>query len=523
MLGQPPVSSSRATGSRLGAWVLLALALAGLGLRLWRARHADWYWDEGYLTELSLDLSRGLRPHSGALWFNGLLPLTCSWLAPLSVAPFHWWVPGPALWAVRVWACLLDALSLWAVGRIGQRLGGAWVGLTAALILALGPLPVALGALGIYHHLGSTLALLAWLSALDEWEGAPLWLPYLLAGLSVVACFWLWWVALGLLLWRPPRTLAWPLRGALVLGPLALTLALILGRGGPDAWAMAHVLGAYSAPWRGFGELWVSAQAYPLVWGGLALLVLLPRGQRWAWVVWLGLADAVRQRGDLRGSPYLLLVLLPWACVGVGLGLRRLALRSRALAGLALVLALGVASVGSTDWIERLSTPPPLGRNLVNFLRAQSLGQGTVVATPDVGWALRAVCRPVELSQAAAARGWGGGFLPARLSPGAFAYDPRLQSAHFLVISQSHFDSLFLDPRQALEALAAESQGWPLVFKNPAFVVYANPRYGARPDPAVRILHDPVFYWRAACFAQQHGRPGWAAFARRRARAGFVP
>jgi hypothetical protein len=506
---------------------LALIILAGVALRLWRAWHAAWYWDEGYLTEISGDLARGLRPRSGALWFNGLLPLTTSWLAPLSAAPFHWLVPGPGLWAVRVWACTLESVSLLAVARIGWALGGPVAGLGAAAVLALGPLPVTLGSLGLYHHLGSALALLAWVAALEPQppDGrGPRWGPYLLAGLAVLACYWLWWVPLGLLFWRPrSRPLAWPWRLLLLGGPLALQGAWLLGRGGPDAGAMMGSLASFSAPWGGLGVLLVSARAYPLAWGGLALMALLPRGQRWAWVAWLGLADAVRQRGDLEGSPYVLLVLLPWASVGVGLGLAWLGRRSRGLALVALPLVLIAAGIGSTEWIGRLSVAPPLGRNLANFLRAQGLGSETVVTTPNVAWALRGLCRPVELSQAAAARGWGGGFLPAHLSPAAFAYDPSLEKARYLVLCQADFDSLFLDGRQALEALVAEREGWPLAFKNPAFVVYEDPRFGAHRDPGVRILHDPVFYWRAAAWAQREGRPQWVAFARARALAGFVP
>jgi hypothetical protein len=507
---------------------LLALtALVGLALRLWRAWYADWYWDEGYVTEISRDLANFQRPHAGALWFNGLLPLTTSWLTPLTIVPFHWLIPGPSLWAVRVWGCCLDAVNLLLVGWIGQRLAGWRAGLSASLILAIGPLPVALGALGVYHHLGATLALLAWASALrnddEDFQGVA-WAPYLWAGLSAAACYWLWWVSLGILLRRPARrACAWPLRLALALGPAALTCGLTLGLGGEDAQGMARVLNGFVAPWGGLSSLWFSAKSYPLVWFGLALLPLLPKKERWGLVVWIGMADAVRQRGNLTGSPYVLLVLLPWACLGAGLALQWMAARSRALALVALALFLGCAATGSIEWIERLSTPAALGRNLANFIRAQRLGDATIVATPEADWNLRALCRPVEPSQAAAWRGWNGGFLPGHLSKAAFAYDPSLEKAHFLVVSHLYFDCLYLDPHLSLEVLVAEYEGWQLVFKNPVYVVYANPRFGTKKNPEIRILHDPKFYWLAASAARQLGHPEWAAFARARAKAGFVP
>jgi len=503
---------------------LLALtALVGLALRLWRAWYADWYWDEGYVTEISRDLANFQRPHAGALWFNGLLPLTTSWLTPLTIVPFHWLIPGPSLWAVRVWGCCLDAVNLLLVGWIGQRLAGWRAGLSASLILAIGPLPVALGALGVYHHLGATLALLAWASALrnddEDFQGMA-WAPYLWAGLSAAACYWLWWVPLGLLL-RPGRNAcAWPWRLALAGGPAALAAAWTLGLGGPDARAMALGLSHFVAPWDGLPSLLYSARCYPLVWIGLALLVTLPAGSRWALVVWLGLADAVRQRGNLLGSPYLLLVLLPWACLGAGLALAWMDRRSRWLAGVALVFFLGCAGIGSTGWIERQSVPPALGRDLADFLGAQKLGDATVIATPDVDWALRGACRPVELSQAAAWRGLGGGFLPGRLSRAAFAYDAGLAQAHFLVLSQVCYDAVFMDGNVALEGLVAEFEGWPVAFKNPAFVVYANPRFGAKKDPGVRVLQNPELYRRASGAALQLGHREWAAFAAERAGSG---
>ena len=511
----------------MGAWALLALALAGLGLRLWRALHAHWYWDEGYMAEMAQDLGALQRPHIGALWSNGVMPLTASWLAPLSAAPFTWVLPD-ALLAVRVWAALLGAVAIVFAGLAGKRWGGWSLGLTAAALLALGPLPVALGGLGLYHALGAALGVAALWAALPappgERETAP-GLAWALAGWAVAACYWMWWLPVALVLVPAGRRpLAWPWRLALGWGPLLVVVAAAFALGGRDSLAMAWAMAHYTRRGLSWADLGHSVVLFPALWLGLAGVVRLDRRRAWMGVaVFLGWADLLRQRGSLYGSPYALLPLLPWACLGLAAWAQRLGRLFPRGAWLGAALGLAALWPRPLFWIDRLSVPPPMARNLQAYLRAQHCGQDTVVGMGCVDWRLRAVCRPVELSQAAAARGWSGGLLPAGLTPAAFALDARLQDARYLVISEQDFTNLFLTPHLALEALVAEFQGWPLVFANPAFRVYANPRRGARRDPAVRILFDPALYRQAAVDAQALGHPEWAAFALKRAAAATGP
>jgi hypothetical protein len=544
------------TTRRFGAFLspgdraLLGLAVLGLGLRIWRACSADWYWDEGYLAELALDLGRLQRPHSGALWFNGVLPITSSWLAPLSAAPFTWFFPKNALLAVRLWAAVLGAVSVVLLGLAGQRLGGWKLGLPAAALFSVGPFPVAFGGLGLYHHLSCALALASLWTALpplpDE-QAPPDWVPWLLAGLSAASCYWLWWLPLALCL-RPAaaRLWDWIPRLALGFGPLALVLFLSLGLGNNDAQAMWKGMLSYNytaryladlskfpsfypVPWKAaFGpfcdEMGKFLASFPAAWLGLSGLVLLGRRRAWIWAgPVLGLADLIRQRGCPVGCPYDFIPLLPWICLGLALGAGRLASALPRLRWPGWVLAAALLVPCHLAWMERLFMAPPMARNLQAFLRTQHCEQDTVVAEPNVEWRLRQVCRPVEFSQTAAARGWSAGLLPAHLSKSAFAYDPSLEKARFLVTSPEDFDVEFGAPHVALEALVAEYEGWPKVFENPRFRVYANPRFGGGRDPATRILGDPILYRQTAADAQALGHADWAAFALARAASARLP
>jgi hypothetical protein len=489
-------------------------------LRVKRALWAPWYWDEGYLTEWAMDLAAGQAGHAGALWQNGLLPLTTSLLAPLSAAPFIKLLPVEALLAVRIWAAVLSGISALLLGLIGRRLERPGTGLFAAALFAAAPLPLALGALGIYHHLACALVLAAyWLWLRD---GKEAWAPYALAGLALAACYWLLWLPLGLVLaagWSRRTQVRW-----LALGlPSLLAAAWTFSHGAELAWAMAKVLRGYEAPGFGFKTVSLSIKGFPLAWTGLLGLLLLPRGKRWPAWAFLGLLDAVRQRGDLSGSPYVLTPLMPWACLGLALVIQRCWERSRALGALVCAGGVIVAGVGSFEWIQRLSVPPEMGRELATYIAGHAEPDDTVLATPSVDWLLRRSVRPVELAQAGSRSGLPSGFIPAACPPEAFAYDPSLEHARYFVVSRVHFDGLFLDEIQALTAFQAESEGWPLERQNAWFKVYANPRFGAKKDPKVRILHDPVFYVKAAKGAARAGRHDLEALALERARAGFQP
>lgn len=510
-----PRSSGRVAACWLGGLGLLALAL-----RLWQARVAPWYWDEGYVAAIAQDLGALRRPHAGALWANGLLPLTASWLAPLSAAPFTWLSPAQPIVGVRIWAAALGSLTCVGLGLLARRLGGwAW-GLAAAGLLAVAPLAVALGGLGLYHALGGALGVAAFALAVSRDEGfaaGPTWLPWLLAGLAAASCYWLWWLPLGLVFRARERELAAWIRGLLLgFGPPALALGWsLLQPGGP---AMFKGLLSFSdglQPWPAYVA---SLRNFPFVWLGLPGLFVLGRRRLWIGLaVGIGFADLLRQRGSLEGSPYVLMPFLPWAALGWTVLAFRLAGARRGLALLTLAVAFGAASRVQLFWLRVLSVDAANCRNLRNYLATRHCETKTVLTVPPAATVLRAVCRPAELYQAVAWRGLKAAFLPAGLTREAFVFDPGLEGCAYLVVGRAHFHSLFLNDNVALEVLRAERAGWPAVFQNPDFRVYANPLLsGEKADPNTRILLDKTFYAKAAEDAEALGLSELAAFARRR-------
>lgn len=499
-------------------WALAGLVVAALLGRLWVAFHAPWYWDEGYVADIARDLGHLQRPHSGALWANGLLPLTASWLAPLTAAPFTWFSGSQPILGIRVWAAVLGALSCGGLGLAAKRLGGTAWGLTAAALLALGPFAVNLGGLGLYHALGACLGVWAYKTALDLDDGVPgrSWAPWAWAGLAAASCYWLWWLPVGLVLrarergWRE-----WGLALGLGFGLPAFALGLALAS--PGGSSMLKSLSGYHVGLQPLSVYADCVRAFPFAWVGLLGLFLLGRGRAWiALSACLGFADLLRQRGDLIGSPYVLLPLLPWFALGLTALIFRLGRQRRALWVGLLLLACASLQRQPDDWITHLSVSPPMVRNLRNYLRSRHCEARVVITIPNAGSALREVCRPAELAQTAAWRGSSAGIIPAGLPKAAFAFDPSLDQAECLVIGRVHFDGLFFSAGLALEALRAEQAGWPLVFANPEFKVYANPVFEGRRDPQVRILKDPVFYALARRDALVLGLPQLARFAQRR-------
>jgi hypothetical protein len=511
---------------RRPALVLLLVALLGAGLRVREARHAAWYWDEGFVAQVAADLGRGQRPQAGELWEDGFFPLTASFLAPASAAPFTRLPGHNALQAVRLWAALLGGLAVWLLGRVGWRLGGPALGLAAAAALAVAPAAVALGALGLYHALGTVLALGALLARLrwqDEGRDALAWTALWLGGLAWAACYWLWWLplALGLsLAWQRPRW-AWP-AAALGAGPLALVLGLQLWLGGEAARFSA--LGIFSSArtalsWAGLLSV---PRDQPLAVLGLLGLLALGPGRRWLLLgAGLGMADLLRQRGDLNANAYALLPLLPLLLLGLTAWARSLWVRggARRLVALAL-LALGLGRF-EMDGLRALSLDPETGRELAAAVQFHCKPGELVIGLPPLDWALRPRLRSAEPAQILAANGWAAGHLRAGLPASVWSAPVRFEDARYLVSGWLHHQALYPNRFLALPALRAEMEGWPLEAQGRAWGLYANPRFGAKPDPQARVLYFSSAYQQAAQDAEALGLAEAAAFARRRAADGL--
>jgi hypothetical protein len=504
--------------------ILLGLALAAALLRAWQGLHAAWYWDEGYMGQIAMDLGHGHRPQAGALWEDGFFPLSASWLAPLSAAPFTR-LPGlDPLAACRLWAALLGGLGAWLLGRVGSALAGPRLGLAAAAAYALSPVCIGLGALGIYHALGMALALAAVLLRLSaEASERRLHTALLLGGLAWASCYWLWWLPLGLGLsvLRLERRWAWV---ALAWGaaPLALVLSLQVGLGGEAAWRSAVGLFRVSGGRFDLHSLPPLLLGQPLAALGLLGLLQWPQAPFWLRVaVTLGLADLLRQRGDLDANAYVLSPLLPWLCLGLcALAWRGLRARwaGALLAVLALAWSLGYAQQRS---FNALRLPAAEGRAIQAWLQEHSQPGDLILSLPPLDAGLRPRLRSTEPAQIMAAAGITVGHLRGDLPEGAWAARPHLEEVRYLVSTWIEHQALYSYHDQALPALRAEQEGWPLVWQGARTGIYANPRFGPRPDPRNRILFFRSLYLRAAEDAEALGLKALAAFARQRAADGL--
>lgn len=504
---------------------MACLLLAGLGLRLSDAGRSGWYWDEGYQTENAASLAQGQAPRAGAMLSDGVLPVPCSIVVPLSAVPFHW-LPGvDALLAARLWAVALATLGALLLAGIATRCFGRAEALWAVGFWAFWPLAVHYQALALYHPFGATALLAAaWAAVSDRPRTAAA-----LAGLAAIGCYWLWWCPVAIVAWLGWRRAApWlQLLGLAALAPLLHLGTLLAGDFGTVQMELQR-LGEYTAvakpafPLPALKLLLLNMAAFPAICLGLLGLGLAWRRGSAPALLLLLLAAGLflepwHQRGDLRAMHYILAPALPWACLGCAWLAARLAERPRwGWAPLALLVA-ALALPTPEELHRAFSADPARSRELSRWLK-QALPPGAqVMGMPHLNWALRPELLAFEPADAASAQGLPGGFFPG-LPASRFGFQPSVAEAQALVVSRSHVLGFFRQTWVALLFLRAEMEGWPLAFDNKSYRVYLNPRYGARKDPQVRILQGAEFYRLAA---EQAGRLGDApakAFALRRER-----
>lgn len=525
---RPPGAGWRPAHSAALALILL------LGL-LWRlavALRAPWYWDEGYMAELAHALGRLGRAQVGALWEDGFFPLSTSLLAPLSAAPWAnapWWT---AITGVRLWAVLLEGLSLALLARLAFRSRSPRLALATAACYAGLSFAAEHGGRGFYHHLAVPFVLAALLLGQDLFEPGRrvrvAWVS-LSAGLAVAACYWLWWLPLSwavLLAWKRPRGWLWglPWMAAAPAAALALNLWPDLTGG---LWSLRCLLATSSvggphgvaALARALGA---DLRALPFLAVGLLGLGLAAwrEGGRWGWFLAClacAVLEPVRQRGDISGMPYPFMLAAPLAALGtayLALAAARQGTWS-AWGGLLLALVVYFKPV-DLAWMRLWSFEPAPVAELKSFLVQAARPGDLVCGLPEFNWALKPelkVCEPFDVG---AAEGRVSGFFLAGAPASRFAEPCGLASVRYAVMSRVQMLGAFRFEGVALSFLEMERQGWPLVHDNGTFKVFENPAYGARPDPATRLLLAPEYYQVAADQAQRAGRPDLAAFARAR-------
>ena len=514
------------------SWALAAIVALGLAWRVAVALRAPCYWDEGYMAELAHALGRLGRAQVGGLWEDGFFPLSTSMLAPLSAAPLAnapWW---PAITGVRLWAVLWEGLSMALLARLAYRSKSAWLALATAACYAGLSFAAEHGGRGFYHHLAIPFVLATLLLGQDLFEPArPVRVAWvsLSAGLAVAACYWLWWLPLSwalLLAWKRPK--GW-MGGLLwVALPLAAAMALNLW---PDVagglWSVRCMLatssvggphGAAALAKALAADLW----ALPFLAVGLLGLGLAcwREGGRWGWFLAClacAVLEPVRQRGNISGMPYPFMLAAPLAALGAAYLAVAAARKVSWPAWGALLLVLFVYfKPVDLAWMRLWSFEPAPVAELKAFLTQAARPGDLVCGLPEFNWALRPEFRVCEPFDVGAAEGRVSGFFLAGAPDSRFAEPCGLASVRYAVMSRVQMLGAFRFEGMALTFLEMERQGWPLVHDNGTFKVFENPAYGARADPATRLLLAPEYYQVAADQALRAGRPDLAAFARSR-------
>jgi 4-amino-4-deoxy-L-arabinose transferase-like glycosyltransferase len=520
----------------------LLIGLLALGWRLHGLDAVPWYPDEADTAELALCYAQGQAPVAGAIKQSAFFPLSASPMAPLAAVPALRALGGGALPALRRWSALLSAAACALLAWLLWAWVGPWAALAAGSGLALSPLARDLGQMGFYHHLGALLSLTA-LAAWWRYQRAPdaqgLALLGLACGLSVAAAYWLLWLLLlplaAALMARRPRDLVWALPGLLL--PLA-AVALWSWHADPAGfWGDLHDLLTLTQDqlpeplrrYRAFIGFYQAARADP----GLAMALLGLLGWAWqdrakgagsaAWAAGLwalaSSGEIFRQRQNLEGFPYPLILVLPAMGLGLGVAAQGLATwgwRGRPTFKLlaALGLAAGVWAVGREPdlGLMRLASAPVADTQaLLAALPSLAKPGDRVLGQPSFNWALRQKGLVAsDLEQASAYIGERGAFMRGDLLHDRFTAPLGLEGVKWLVISPYTYGIQCMQPGPRRLLLQAEMGGWGKAWGNATYTVYGNPALGAPLSPVTAALLGYYnVYDQAAVDAM--ARQDWAA------------
>ena len=522
------LSTPSTVSKRLQPILPWVLALLAFGLRMAHLHTLGWYPDEGAFTELALTLWRHGLPSIGAVKQTALLPMGCSWLAPALAAPWAG-LAGSAIIGVRLWTAVLAAATAIGLAHLGRTVERPWLGLAAAGAYAAWPLAVRLGAWSTYHHLAAALTVLSALQA-ARFSFKPErqeWLKLCWAmGLTLAAAYWVLWLAflpLGLALRAERR--AWLPAGLFaLLTPLAVVFALGYSADpasfGIDLQTLTHITHADLPAWlqriAPLYSLWMVFKSFPPFALGFAGLLLLAwqalREQRLspataaALALFLGCADVFRQRQNLEGFAYPLVLALPAACFGLGAFIDA-ALRSYQARQPRWILA--PAFIIAAFWpqprfqtMDQLCARPAPANELLAKAGAELKAGDLVIGQAPLDWGFPAGVNVCQFDDLAVMNGEAVAFLPSGLPKSRFVFQAALQDAKWIVVSPYTQGFTFTQPACLLLGLQAEQLGFYKAWSNGTYDVYENPRFtGKRPAFAERMLGYYNLYDQAAADA----------------------
>ncbi|HVA92164.1 MAG TPA: glycosyltransferase family 39 protein [Chloroflexota bacterium] len=508
---------SRRSGRRWDAWLLPALLVVGAYLRLANlADNPGWDGDEGYNLNIAANLLAG---HARMFAMRYVFVQHPPFFYLLGALVMKLWTPD--LIALRALSACCGVLTILALQGLGSALGGRRLGWAAALFYAIWPEAVLQVRWAYTYNLLALLVLLTLWAALSPYLGrleglvgdstpprrwrngaiGPALLAGFLAGLAlatdqeaailVPALVYLWWGRD----WKP-------LAGgvlAMAAPPCAYLGVMLATRKDDVLFDIHHTASRLdSGPGDILARLTDLFRFDPLVVLGLCGLALVAHGRPRKVIVGLaiGLTGLVLEVRDPAPVFRAAEPLLPLA--GLGMGALVLALMDligrmvggngrrgarAALAALVLLVPLGgtlvLTDLGSIRGGFATGLKPTLprsaaeARRMAAWVNARVRPTDLVIAMPGISWLFH--CRATELLQAVAVSGHGAAFYPDGLSMARFAYDPRLDTARFLVVDD--FTRLWIaeQPRERALVRRAEQQ-WSIVYQRGEYVVYAHPK-----------------------------------------------
>lgn len=517
--------------------VALFIALLALAARSVLGHSQAWYPDEGAFTEIALGYWRDGVPGVGALKQSAFLPQPCGLLAPWLAAPWAGLASSP-LFGTRLWSALLNAGVAFALVRLGQRFARPWVGIGAGTAMALWPMAVNLGAWAFYHHAGALFVTLSACSAafFIERSSVGRWLLLCaFVGLSLASAYWTLWLGFlpWALVWRRIPGRWWALGAVLIGSPLIFCVAwgnsIAPGSLRIDlvnlfqqtqaelpVWVKRlHLLYSMSMVTITFPPVAVAVLGLGIVFiSDLKQRALSPLGAA-ALVLVLGGLEPLRQRSNLGGFSYPLILLLPALCFGLGVCIESLALarlrgQKRWMLG-SLVFALLFVKIPHFRTMNQVCAPVGSGQDLLKKAAAELRTGDLVIGQDSVDWGFPEGVRVCQWDDLAASEGKAALYLPATLPASHFRYRPKLTDARWLVISRYSFGSTFQEPSCLLLGLEAERLGFTQTWANADFAIYTRPMSPTKAPG--RLLTFENLYRRAAEEAQKIGDRDLAQFA----------